>query len=143
MKTDAAGLYSFPWRDDAAVTIIAFPEKGTPTRTKTDATADMKAENLQLGTGRNISGNVTGEDGKPLPGAEIVLLTWDNQLLPVKKIIARTDQSGNFAWPTAPIETVTFSIRAEGHGSVTHSVGEISDPEEKTPRITIKLRKRP
>ena len=143
VKTDAAGLYSFPWRDDATVTIIAFPEKGTPTRTKTTATADMKAENLQLGPGRSITGHVTGEDGKPLAGAEIVLMTWDNQLLPVKKTVARTDASGDFTWPTAPLEAVSFSIRAEGHLNHTHSIGENSDPEEKLPKITVKLRKRP
>ncbi|MEO6784700.1 MAG: carboxypeptidase-like regulatory domain-containing protein [Chthoniobacteraceae bacterium] len=132
VKTDAGGRYTLPWRDEALLTIMVFPHEGAASRTKTEASADMKAEDFRIEKGRSIKGHVTSDDGKPLAGAEVILNMWGDFGMSVKQSVARTDESGDFVWNGANGESMTFSIRADGFVSASRTVAEGKEGESKT-----------
>jgi hypothetical protein len=139
VKTDAAGRYSLPWREDAQLMIMAFPPGVAPMQVKADAAPDMKELDLRVTGGRGIMGRVTDEAGKALGGAEIVFTFWDGFVVPGRRAVAKTDDFGNVIWQHAPLEAVRISIYADGYYAVSRKIDEAAGG---TPALDIKLRKR-
>ena len=140
VKTDAAGRYSLPWRDDVAVVLMVFPAEGPPARTKLEATSDMSGENIELGKGRSLKGRVIDGEGKPVSGAEIILTSWDNTLLPRRKVVAKTGEAGAFTWDAAPEDQMRVQVRADGFASTFTTVAGAGDGDEE-PKLELTLRR--
>jgi len=132
VKTDDAGLYSIPWRDDGSVVLMVFPTEGVPARTKVDAAPDMEKEDIELGKGRLIKGRLLGDDGKPISGAEVLLSSWGHTSLPRRKAVARTGEDGTYTWKSAPEEAMSLLIRADGYVS---SFSEAPQADDDTPTV--------
>ena len=140
VKTDAAGRYAIPWHEDANVVLMVFPAEGAPARAKFEAAPDMKAEDIRLDKGRVIKGRVTSDDGKPVAGAEILLASWEGTALPQRKVVAKTDESGNFTWNSAPAGSLMLHPRADGFTGTFKTIGEAAEDE---PLVELTLRKQP
>ena len=134
--TDAQGRYSVPWRSGGEITLLVFPSAGAAARLKFEATPEMEAHDIRLDRGRTITGRVIGDDGKPVRGTKVIFAFWGDEKVPVQKTVAKSDDTGNFSWTSAPSEQVTLQFRCNAFSTGSTVV----DAEQKDP-ISVSLRR--
>ena len=73
---------------------------------------DMEPLKIALLKGRTLRGRVLGDDDKPVPGASVRVVSWNQPV--ALSWSATTDAQGRFAWTSAPEDSVQLSISKDG-----------------------------
>jgi len=92
--TDARGAYAFEELPPGAAWVYAVPSE--PLAPAGARCAIGRAPDLRLGPGRTVKGEVTDEEGRPVAGAVVRILS------DLRDAEARTDDNGRFAFAARP-----------------------------------------
>lgn len=110
-RTDAAGAFELRSLKAGEV-LLAVQAKGyAPAAQTLQLTGSVTDLRFRLQPGRLLRGHVIDEDGKAVANARVETTPSD-----IDKVewSGRADAGGRFAWDSAPEETLSYSIRAEG-----------------------------
>jgi len=120
LKTDAAGLFSMPWRVPAELMVRVAPRNLSVAVRAVTAAPGLEPIQIRVTTPRRITGQVHDSDGKAIRGVKVTFIGWVEAS--VKEQVATTDANGEFAWDAAPGDQIGLVFSGAGFSPSTEWV---------------------
>jgi hypothetical protein len=111
--TDSSGHFKLVFMD-AGQGVLAVAAKGySPQSINVPFDSGLKQVTFKLQPAKPLKGIVLGQDRKPVAGATVDLVSWND--LPFPRWQTQTDAKGGFSWDSAPADGALLSVRMDGY----------------------------
>jgi len=114
--TDSSGHFKLVLVDPGQGVLAVAANGYSPQSANVTFDPGLKPVAFKLQPARPLKGTVLGEDRKPVAGATVDLVSWND--LPFPKWQTRTDAKGGFTWDSTPSDGAVFSARMDGYAPV-------------------------
>ncbi len=121
------GSYRFVVMEESQFNLVVESKDFSPQHRIINATEDLPEQSFDLAPGRKINGQVTDKDGKPIDGAFVRVLSWND--LPLIQWSTETDREGHFSWSNVPTGMVILEVSKAGFNQSQLTLGDNSSPK--------------
>jgi len=112
--TDASGAFEFKAMAAGELIISVQADGFAPAMQTLQLSSNVDTFKFQLGPGQLLRGRIVDEESNPVTNAFVEITRGQEKIL----WNTNTDASGRFEWNSAPVETLHYSVLAEGFNRV-------------------------